>query len=128
MPEQPATSVIDLHGKRGHPDYDPDLNPRVVYVGRRQWWGAGRILEAHPLANPFAVRRYGLHESLVRYADWLLGNPERVTLARTLRELTLGCWCLDTLPACHGLVVAAVSDDDLGRVAMVLERARGGAG
>jgi hypothetical protein len=26
------TSVIDLHGRRNHPAYDPVLNPRVVYI------------------------------------------------------------------------------------------------
>lgn len=120
------TSVIDLHGRRGHAAYDPDLNPQVIYIGRYQGWGAGRVLLGHPLGNPFSVKRYGLHQSLVKYADWLTGNPERVAIAKSLRGLTLGCWCLDTLPACHGLVVAAVADDDLGRIAVVLEQARAG--
>lgn len=120
------TSVIDLHGRRNHPAYDPALNPKVIYIGRRQWWGADRILEAHPLHNPYSVKRYGLHESLVKYANWFTGNTERVAIAKSLRGLTLGCWCLDTLPACHGLIVAAVADDDYDRVAAVLERARTG--
>lgn len=120
------TLVIDLHGRRDTA-YDPALNQRVIYIGRRQWWGADRILEAHSLGNPFSVKRYGLHESLVQYADWLLGNPERTAIAKSLHGLTLGCWCLDTLPACHGLVVAAVADGDLGRIGVVLERARSGA-
>lgn len=119
------TSVIDLHGRRDHPTYDPALNARVVYVGRYQGWGAGRVLHGHPLGNPFGVKRYGLHESLVKYADWLLGSPERVAIAKALHGLTLGCWCVDTRPACHGLVVAAVADDDLDRIAVVLEQARG---
>jgi hypothetical protein len=126
-PAQVHTAVIDLHGKRNHPDYDPALNEEVVYVGRRQWWGADRVLDGHPLHNPFAVKRYGLHESLTRYADWLLGDTERVAIARSLCGLVLACWCVDTLPACHGLAIAAVADDDRGRIAMVLERARGGA-
>lgn len=120
------TSVIDLHGKRNHPDYDPALNPRVVYVGRYQGWGAGRVLLGHPLGNPFGVKRYGLRESLVRYADWLIDNPERVALARSLRGLVLGCWCLDTRPACHGQIVAAIADGDRDRIAAVLEQAQGG--
>lgn len=122
------TSVIDLHGRRDHPAYDPDLNPRVIYVGRYQGWGAGRILPGHPLGNPFGVKRYGLHESLVKYADWLLGSPKRVAIAKELHGLTLGCWCVDTRPACHGLIVAAVADDDYGRIAAVLEMARMGGG
>lgn len=119
------TSVIDLRGKRNHPLYDPSLNADVVYVGRRQWWGAGRLLDAHPLGNPFGVGKYGLHESLVKYADWMLADQRRIELARSLRGRVLGCWCLSTQPACHGLVVAAVADDDLGRIAAVLELAQG---
>ena len=121
------TSVIDLHGRRDHPAYDPALNQNVIYVGRYQGWGAGRILLGHPLGNPFGVRRYGLHESLVKYADWFTSSPERVALAKTLRGKTLGCWCVDTRPACHALIVAAVADDDYGRIAAVLELARSSA-
>ncbi|NUQ98259.1 MAG: DUF4326 domain-containing protein [Streptomyces sp.] len=117
------TTVIDLHGRRDHPAYDPALNPNVIYIGRYQGWGAGRILLGHPLGNPFSVKRFGLYESLVKYADWLFSDAERVVLARSLRGKTLGCWCLDTRPACHGLIVAAVADDDLGRIAAVLELA-----
>lgn len=124
-PRRIITSVIDLHGRCGHPAYDPALNAKVIYVGRRQWWGANRILEAHPLGNPYSVKRYGLHESLTRYADRMLGSADLIAVAKSLHGLTLGCWCLDTLPACHGLVVAAVADDDVGRIAVVLEQARG---
>lgn len=120
------TSVIDLHGRRGHPAYDPDLNPNVIYVGRYQGWGAGRILHGHPLGNPFGVKRYGLHESLVKYTDWFTGNPGRVALATTLRGKTLGCWCIDTRPACHALIVAAVADDRPDDIQTVLELARRG--
>ncbi|WP_297827414.1 DUF4326 domain-containing protein [Mycobacterium sp.] len=122
------TVVINLSGHRDHPDYDPDLNPRVIYVGRYQGWGAGRILLGHPLGNPFGVKRYGLHESLVKYTDWFTSNPGRVALAKSLHGLTLGCWCVDTRPACHGLIIAAVADDDYGRIAAVLEMARTGGG
>lgn len=121
------TSVIDLRGRRNDPLYDPALNPDVIYVGRRQHWGPGRILPAHPLGNPFGVGKYGLHESLVKYADWALADQERIELARSLRGRVLGCWCLSTRPACHGLVVAAVADNDLDRIGVVLELARGGA-
>lgn len=119
------TSVIDLHGRRGHAAYDPALNPKVVYVGRRQWWGADRILNAHPLGNPYSVKRYGVHESLTKYADWLLSNSGRVAVAKGLHGLTLGCWCLDTLPACHGLIVAVVADGRLDDISGVLKLARG---
>lgn len=126
MAEHILTSVIDLHGRRNHPAYDPDLNPNVIYIGRYQGWGAGRILLGHPLGNPFGVGKYGLHESLVKYADWLLGDARRVAIARELHGKILGCWCVGTRPACHGLIVAAVADDDLTRIATVLELARGG--
>lgn len=120
------TSVIDLRGRRNHPAYDPDLNPNVVYIGRRQWWGAGRLLDAHPLGNPFGVGRYGLHESLVKYAGWILGDDERIATAKALHGKTLACWCLNTRPACHGLIVAAVADGRLDDIGGVLELARGG--
>lgn len=125
VPPSP-TSVIDLHGRRNHPTYDPALNPNVIYIGRYQGWGAGRVLLGHPLGNRFGVKRFGLHESLVKYADRLLSNAERVAIARSLRGKTLGCWCLDTRPACHGLIVAAVADDDYDQIAVVLELAQGG--
>lgn len=121
------TSVIDLHGRRDDPAYDPALNPDVIYIGRRQWWGRDRVLEAHPLANMFSVGKYGLHESLLRYTDWLLGDDERVAIAKALCGRVLACWCVDTRPACHGLVVGAVAEGRPWRIEAVLEAARGGA-
>lgn len=113
------TLVTNLHGRRDHPDYDPALNPNVLYVSRRQWWGPGRLLDEHPLKNPHAVgkpcRARGCHgilhsrqEAISAYCRRLLTHPELLALVPALRGRTLGCWCAPAL--CHGHILAAVAE------------------
>lgn len=114
-----TTTVIDLHDRRDHPDYDPDLNSNIVYVSRRQWWGPGRLLEGHPLRNPHTVdspcRARGCHgalhtreESIAAYCGRLLAHPELLALVPSLRGRVLACWCAPQL--CHGHVLAALAE------------------
>jgi hypothetical protein len=113
-----TTTVINLHGLRDHPDHDPALNPAVVYVSRRQWWGPGRLLDEHPLKNPHLVdkpcRARGCHgivhtrvEAIAAYGRRLLAHPDLLALVPELRGRTLGCWCAPEL--CHGHIVAALA-------------------
>lgn len=114
-----TTTVIDLHDRRDHPDYDPDLNPNVIYVSRRQWWGPGRLLDEHPLKNPHLVdkpcRARGCHgvlhsreEAVAAYGRRLLAHPELLALVPALRGKTLGCWCAPEL--CHAHVLAVLAE------------------
>lgn len=111
--------MIDLHDRRDHPDYDPDLNPNVIYVSRRQWWGPGRLLDEHPLKNPHLVdkpcRARGCHgvlhsreEAVAAYGRRLLAHPELLALVPALRGKTLGCWCAPEL--CHAHVLAVLAE------------------
>lgn len=113
------TLVVNLHDRRGHPDCDPDLNPDVTYVSRRQWWGPGRLLDEHPLKNPHLVDkpcrargcRGALHtreESIAAYCGRLLAHPELLAQVPSLRGRVLACWCTPQL--CHGHVLAALAE------------------
>lgn len=101
MPEPHRTAVINLRGRRGHPHYDPALNPQVVYCGRAVWWGPGRRLPGHVLANPFSVRTYGRDEALARYRVWLPTVPDLDRILDELRGKTLACWCEPDPCHCH---------------------------
>jgi hypothetical protein len=103
-----VTTVISLRGRRDDPDYDPTLNPDVVYLGRRQWWGPGRLLDGHPLANRFSVRKYGRDVALASYRQWLLALPDLDAHLTKLAGKTLACWCKepDREVACHCDIVA----------------------
>ena len=115
------TLVIDLHGRRDDPNADPALNPNVNYISRRQWWGPGRVLDAHPLQNPFTVKRLGSHEAAVsRYCRHLLDRPDLLALVPALRGHTLGCWCPPLL--CHGHVLAVLADAPQDQARQVLVR------
>ncbi|MDX3314560.1 DUF4326 domain-containing protein [Streptomyces sp. ME08-AFT2] len=114
-----TTTVIDLHDRRGHPDYDPELNPNVIYVSRRQWWGPGRLLDEHPLKNPHLVdkpcRARGCHgvlhtreEAIAAYGQRLLAHPELLALVPELRGRVLACWCAPEL--CHAHVLAVLAE------------------
>lgn len=114
-----TTTVVDLHDRRDHPDYDPELNPNVVYVSRRQWWGPGRLLDEHPLKNPHLVekpcRARGCHgvlhtreEAIAAYCRRLLAHPDLLALIPPLRGRVLGCWCAPDL--CHAHVLAVLAE------------------
>lgn len=114
-----TTTVIDLHDRLGHPDYDPELNSAVLYVSRRQWWGPGRLLEGHPLRNPHTVDspcrargcRGALHtreEAVAAYGRRLLAHPDLLAQVPPLRGRVLACWCAPKL--CHGHILAAPAE------------------
>jgi hypothetical protein len=97
------TTVISLRGHRDDPEFDPALNSDVTYCGNRQWWGRGRLLDGHPLANPFRVKKHGRDEALRLYREWLPTVPNLEGLLEELRGKTLACWCKepDRWVACH---------------------------
>lgn len=124
MAERTLTAVVNLRGRRDDPAVDPMLNSRVTYVGNRQWWGRGRLLDGHPLANPYRLKTYDRYTSLSLYADRILANRVLVEAARGLASGILGCWCHPL--ACHADLVACVADGRLDDIQVVLEWARGG--
>lgn len=95
------TIVINLKGRRDDPAFDPALNPDVVYVGRDAWWGRGRKLAGHPLANRFSVKKYGRDAALGFYRQWLPTVPNLEELLEQLRGRVLACWCAPEPCHCH---------------------------
>lgn len=106
------TTVINLKGRRDDPAFDPALSPDVVYVGNRQWWGRGRLLDGHPLGNPFRVKKLGRDEALRLYREWLPTVPGLEALLEQLRGKALACWCVEPgrEVACHCHVIAAAME------------------
>jgi hypothetical protein len=97
------TTVVNLKGHRDDPAYDD-----VVYVGRAMHRG-GWHLDGSPLACPFRPGPDGSREEVVaKFRVHLLGRPELLALARSLRGKRLGCWCAP-LP-CHADVIAEVAE------------------
>jgi hypothetical protein len=101
-------TVINLKGRRDDPQFDPALNTDVIYCGRNAWWGRGRKLTGHPLANRFSVSKYGRDAALGFYRQWLASVPNLEELLAELRGKTLGCWC-HPLP-CHCDVISEELD------------------
>lgn len=98
-----ATTVVNLKGHRGDPDYDD-----VVYVGRAMHRG-GWQLAASPLASPLRPGPDGSRAEVVaRYREHLLGRPDLLGLLPGLRGRRLGCWCVPEL--CHAQVIAELAD------------------
>lgn len=89
----------------------------VVYVGRPF---PRRGFDGHPLANPFRIGKGASEderlECVTQYVEWLYADPERVTLARSLRGKCLGCWCGtwwgigDPGFVCHAVAIAKVAE------------------
>lgn len=102
VPKSGATTVVDLHGRRGDAAFLAD----VVYVGRPLNKG-GWNLPGHPLANPFPVGRGATRAEVVeQYRAWLADQSELVARELpSLRGKRLGCWCPPGMP-CHARVLA----------------------
>ena len=63
--------------------------PYDVYIGRNI------PVKKSPYANPFKIGPHGSRdESIAKYREWLLAQPELVERARKeLKGKVLGCWC-----------------------------------
>ncbi|MEI5097653.1 DUF4326 domain-containing protein [Streptomyces sp. PmtG] len=97
------TTVVNLKGHRGDPDYAD-----VVYVGRALHRG-GWDLAGSPLASPFRPGKDGTRDEVVAlYRDHLLGRPDLLALLPELRGRRLGCWCVPE--PCHAEVIAELAD------------------
>ena len=78
-----------VHCKKEH--YD-------VYIGRPSKWG-----------NPFRIGVDGTREdTLEKYHQWILTQPDLLRDLPELRGKVLGCWC-GSKP-CHGTILAKLAD------------------
>lgn len=70
-----------------------------VYIGRPTKWG-----------NPFRFGhgQYSRRQAVEQYKQWLLKQPQLLSMIPTLRGKRLGCYCAP-LP-CHGDVLAELAD------------------
>jgi hypothetical protein len=77
-----------------------------VYIGRPSPWGNPFSHLPNTLAQYRVATR---QESIDRYREWFLAQPELVARARQeLKGKVLGCWC-SPLP-CHGHIIAEIID------------------
>lgn len=69
-----------------------------VYIGRPSKWG-----------NPFVIGRDGdRDEVIVKYAEWIVGQPHLMGALDELRDKSLGCYC--SPQACHGDVLLKLAN------------------
>lgn len=74
-----------------------------VYIGR-EWHKGGWDFDASKWANPFrAAKASEKGETVERYRDYLMDNPDLMSQLEELKGKTLGCWCKPG--PCHGDVL-----------------------
>lgn len=103
----PQTTVVKLKRSKGE-----IVQGCEVYVGRRQTQGGWNLTDSI-FHNPYAVKKYGLEESLRLYRLHLNGllksNPNYwVGALLFLHGKVLGCWCKPN--ACHGDILKEYAD------------------
>ncbi len=77
-----------------------------VYIGRPSKWG-----------NPFAFKESKLdiisvnsrEESILKYKEWILTQPNLLNDLYELKDKILGCWCKPL--ACHGDVLVELVNE-----------------
>jgi len=83
-----------------------------VYIGRGGQWG-----------NPFLIGRDGTREEVIeKYRVWILGQPGLLRQLPMLKGKRLGCFCAPH--PCHGDVLVAMVDADLGAIWLEIARLR----
>ena len=96
--------VRDVADRADHIAGEMFLHDPFVYIGRFQFWGAGRHFAASIWQNPFSAKRYGREEALRLFEDYARTNPRLMARVPELRGKVLACWCAPPL-ACHGDVL-----------------------
>jgi len=71
-----------------------------VYIGRPSKWGNPFSCKEDTLAKYKVKNR---EESIKKYEEWILNQPELLKDLHELKDKTLGCWCKPK--ACHGDVL-----------------------
>jgi len=85
--------VRDVADRADHVDGYMFLREPFVYIGRSQFWGAGRHFAASIWHNPFLVKRYGREEALRLFEDHVRTDPRLMPRVTELRGKVLACWC-----------------------------------
>jgi hypothetical protein len=82
--------------------------PYDVYIGRPSKWGNPftHIKDKKTLAE-FVVKTR--KESIDKYAEWILTQPELLEDLHELKDMRLGCFCAPK--ACHGHILAKLADE-----------------
>lgn len=76
--------------------------PYDTYIGRPSKWG-----------NPYVIGRDGTRiEVIEKYGDHIRQRPDLLAALPELKGKVLGCWCAPK--ACHGDVLVALANQDLG--------------
>ncbi len=75
-------------------------NENNIYIGRSVGWVKGALKS--PWANPFAVKKYGIDDSLELYEAYVRETLWD-NLVYELSGKTMGCWCHPS--NCHGDVL-----------------------
>lgn len=74
-----------------------DVGP-FIYIGRGSKWG-----------NPFKIGVHGSREEVImKYAEWLLTQPELLDALPELRGQNLGCYCAPE--PCHGDILLELAN------------------
>ena len=76
-----------------------------VYIGRPSKWG-----------NPFSYKQGTLakykvnnrEESIQRYGEWIMTQPQLLADLHELKGKVLGCWCKPL--SCHGDILAELAN------------------
>jgi hypothetical protein len=85
--------VGDVANRDNHYKGRVFLRHPYVYIGRFQFWGAGRHFKTSIWGNPFPVKTYGLAESLRLYEEYVRNSPELMARLPELEGKILACWC-----------------------------------
>jgi hypothetical protein len=76
-----------------------------VYIGRPSKWGNpfSHLKESHA---QFVVQTRD--ESIEKYGEWILTQPQLLADLHELRGKILGCWCKPL--TCHGDILASLAE------------------
>lgn len=79
-----------------------------VYIGRGSKWGNKFTHLPHVAVRKGMVAVASREEAILRYAKWILGQPDLLDDLQELRGKVLGCYCTPKL--CHGHLLAEMAN------------------
>lgn len=76
-----------------------------VFIGRGSKWGnPWSHLQSKYQTKTVSTRK----EAIIKYYQWLIGNPELLAEIPSLIDCKLGCYCYPNL--CHGDILGLIAD------------------
>lgn len=76
-----------------------------VYIGRPSKWGNPFSHSPGTLAKFKAANR---EESIEKYREWVMSQPQLLADLHELKDKVLGCWCKPM--SCHGDILAELAN------------------